>query len=169
MINNFVLLTPSQRDLYNNIGLSRVIPLENTTLQTSKEDIVLFTGSISDKAEINYRTLTNTTCTYITIIPDEMSENEIDSYWFTHTIVLQKSLAETLLRAEKVDNFLSLLETVDSWAKQDIESHEVIEDDIFDYLALNTISPINVTDNFSSPGGFLDDLKVGFRVLLYHA
>ena len=50
-----VCFTPSIRGLIENIGYLENVKLQATTLDTKSGETVLFTGSILDKSEIDYR------------------------------------------------------------------------------------------------------------------
>ena len=87
------ILTPSLRGFYENIGRLKGIKLYESKLNTCLGDIVLFTGSILDKSEIDYREITMSQGKYYTVIPDGMNKEDIDEYWIRYTTVLCKSEA----------------------------------------------------------------------------
>jgi len=85
------LYTPSLRGFYENIGQMEGIDLKETKLDTRPGEIVLFTGSILDKSEIDYREITQSQGEYYTVIPDGMKKSDIDHYWIKHTTVIHRS------------------------------------------------------------------------------
>ncbi len=91
------IFTPSIQGFYENAGKLEKIQLYRTTLNTKSGEIVLMTGSILDKSEIDYRNLTNTIGYYYTVIPNTIKFSEIDGYWFKYTKVVYKSEIENIL------------------------------------------------------------------------
>jgi len=92
-----VCVTPSLRGFYENVGEIEGLELRESTLNTKKGDIVLFTGSILDKSEIDYRQITQTVGKYYTVIPSRLKLEEIDIYWFKNTVVVHKEKLHKLL------------------------------------------------------------------------
>ena len=133
---------------------------ESTSTEASEQDILLFTGSIIDKSEIHYRELMNKEALYFTIIPDDFDEENVDSFWHMHTIVLKESFANEVLSSDKIESFLNILETVENFTSIDIEKHlkdnELQDDDFENY------TPVNITD-YQPQDDFLGGLASGFR------
>ena len=92
-----VCLTPSLRGFYENVGEIKGLELRESTLNTKKGDIVLFTGSILDKSEIDYRKITQTVGEYYTVLPSYIKLKEVDSYWFNNTMVVHKEELHKIL------------------------------------------------------------------------
>jgi hypothetical protein len=85
------IYTPSLRAFYENVGQLQGIELYESTLDTNTGEIVLLTGSILDKSEIDYREVTMSRGIYITVVPDHIDKSDIDDYWFKYSIVVCKS------------------------------------------------------------------------------
>jgi len=133
---------------------------ESTSTEASEQDILLFTGSIIDKSEIYYRELMKKEALYFTIIPDDFNEENVDSFWHMHTIVLKESFANEVLSSEKIESFINILETVENFTSLDIEKHlkenELQDDDFENY------TPVNITD-YQPQDDFFGELASGFR------
>jgi len=84
------ILTPSTRVFHELIGILEDIELKESTLDTKAGDIIVLTGSILDKSEIDYRNITKTQGIYYTLIPEHYNKKEIDDYWHKYTSVLYK-------------------------------------------------------------------------------
>jgi hypothetical protein len=76
--------------LIENIGFLEYVKLQATTLDTISGETGLFTGSILDKSEIDYRNLTKSRGKYYTVIPTSLEKSEVDIYWHKHTTVVYK-------------------------------------------------------------------------------
>lgn len=85
-----IIQTPSTRAFYELIGSLEELELQESKLDTKTGDIVVLTGSILDKSEIDYRNITKTQGIYYTLIPDHYNKKEIDDYWHKYTRVLYK-------------------------------------------------------------------------------
>jgi len=103
MEKKIVCLTPSLKGFVENIGKIEGITMEESSLSTNVSDIVLFTGSILDKAEIDYRNITQTKGHYFTILTVDIKLNEVDFYWLVNTRVVYKSELINILLSQ--DNF----------------------------------------------------------------
>ena len=90
MKKEIICFTPSIRVFIENIGCLENVKLKATTLDTKMGEIVLFTGSILDKSEIDYRNLTKSWGRYYTVIPTSLEKSEVDTYWHKHTTVVYK-------------------------------------------------------------------------------
>ncbi len=92
------VFTPSIIGFYENIGRLKDIRLYETTLDTKFGEIILFTGSILDKSEIDYRRLTMSRGRYFTVIPECRKKEDVDKYWHMKTEIVYKLEVERYLR-----------------------------------------------------------------------
>jgi len=165
------IYTPDMHVLSENTGLdTHVVDVQKCTLNTHKDDIVLLTGSILDQSEINYRNLTKTEGRYFTIIPDEVQNDEIDVYWKMNTFILTKSEAEFFLAKENIENFLSSLETVESWFQEENENNN-IEEKTPDLLNFSQYVPVNLDDYtaFADVSGFRSASSTEYMDIKYNS
>ncbi|MFA7047610.1 MAG: hypothetical protein WC170_08000 [Bacteroidales bacterium] len=134
---------------------------DSSSLQNSSNDFLLFNGSIIDKSEIEYRNLMGEQATYFTIIPNDLDESSVDSFWHMNTIVLKESVANEVLSTDQIESFLNILNAVDKWTTSDIAIHT--NETINEYLDLNISKPINTLDYTPVNNSFLGGLASGFR------
>lgn len=99
--NTIKVFTPSVQAFIKNIGLVKNVELCETTLNGSSDDIVLFSGSLLDRAEINYRELTNCIGVYMTVVTDDIDIDDVEKYWFENSNVVYKHELEKLLNQKE--------------------------------------------------------------------
>ena len=164
--------TPNLRALSENVAFNTGnIEVVVSSLDTQKDDVVLFTGSILDKSEIDYRSVTNTVGKYFTVIPDDMNENEVDSYWKIQTIILTKGEAEHFLSDMQIDNFSSSLKTIEAWYAEGIEEYEKNkeEEPVFDNFS--DYQPINASNyvGMDQVSGFRSSSSTEYMDIKYNS
>ena len=85
------IFTPCVRSFVSNVGDIEGVELFNTSLTCYSNEIVLLTGSILDRAEVDYRQIMNCTSLYITVIKGSDDLKDMNTYWTDISIVVTKN------------------------------------------------------------------------------
>ncbi len=117
------IYTPYLYALDRSIGKLENVDVTDKIVDYSKDDIVLFTGSLLDKSEIAKRDILGKRATYVTVVPDDYS-GEIDIFWQANTLLMPKSFAQEVLGREKIDHFQTIIQHLREWAYEAFETYE---------------------------------------------